>query len=354
MMFTRSIRRATALACLASFGAFACVSTTYPVTVPGATTQEDRSATAGPFVAQLNGTSTSSFTVQLSHPTCQTYDVTPVTVTTYSKPSTGGAIGLIAGGAALAALGTASWISAHKDPSKCDANDDSCVTRTQAKAVGGVLWGVGAGGIAWGSYRLLESPTELDHRTYDRSVAAAVPAHDCGDSPPVSCVPVSLGYRLGTLNSQTDDGGNAVFPACGPEVQGGCIDVSQLFSNDQGALSAAGHDLGSVNVGQIFGAREPPPPPAPPASVDPAQVLLVAVGICVVKTWGEDKCAEKMGAGACNALEQALVSGQVNLNDAAFAQLVQVATQNSDFLQSVATFAEVVQCTGDMINKLSH
>ncbi len=351
MMFTRSIRRATALACLSSFGTFACVSTTYTVPVRGETTQEDRPTTPGPFVAQLNGASTSSFTVQLSHPACQTYDVTPVTVTTYSKPSTGGAIGLIAGGAALAALGTASWISAHKDPSKCDANDDSCVTRTQAKAVGGVLWGVGAGGIAWGSYRLLENPEELDHHTYDDSRASDVAVHECGDEPPVAGVPVSLGYRLGTLNSQTDDAGNAVFPACGPDVQGGCIDVSQLFSTDQGALSAEGHALGSVNVGQIFGAREPP---APPAAVDPAQVLLVAVGICVVKTWGEDKCAEKMGAGACNALEQALVSGQVNLNDAAFAQLVQVATQNSDFLQSVATFAEVVQCTGDMINKLSH
>lgn len=350
MTFTTSIRRATALACLGSFGTFACVSTTYTVPVRGETTQEDRSTTAGPFVAQLNGATASGFTVQLSHPTCQTYDVTPVTETTYSKPSTGGAIGLIAVGAALGALGTASWVGAHDKPSHCDPNDDSCVTRTQAKGIGVLFWGLGAGGVGWGGYRLFEGPSEVDHNTHNETVAAAIPIHDCGDSPGVSGVPVSLGYRLGTLNSQTDDGGNAVFPACGPGIEGGCIDVSQLFSTDQGALSAEGHALGSVNIGQIFGAREPP---APPASVDPAQVLLVAVGICVVKAWGEEKCAEKMGAGACTALEQALTSDQIDLKAAAFAQLQQIVTQNSDFLSSVATFADIVQCTGQMIDKLS-
>jgi hypothetical protein len=337
-LFTRSTRLAFAAAVFA-LGASGCATQTYVVAEPGSTTTAEQQATA--LSASLDGADATAVAVRLSGPTCRTVDVTQYTATTYSKPSTGGAIALIAGGAALAALGTASWIAGEKDPAQCAANDDSCVTRTQAKVAGGVLWGVGAGGIGWGTYRLLESPKVTGQRTYEKAVPESQIVHDCAGTS-LAGVQVSLAYRLGTLTADTDESGRAVFPACGPDVTGGCVDVSQMFSTDRGAFSTGAAALGSVELGKLLGARDPAPPSP---QVDEAVVQLLAAGLCAAKLWGEDKCAEQLGAVVCNGLQQAMTqNGQINMGALFEAGFIAMLSDRNKMFSYLATTKEFLEC----------
>jgi hypothetical protein len=350
MFELKPLRGLIALACFVVAGASGCASTTYPATVRGATTREDRWTGGGPFAATIDGGDASGITVRVQPADCQTYVVTPVVTTWYSKPSTPGAIGLIGAGLAVAALGTASWLSASSDPAECAANDDSCVTRDQARGAGGLLWGLGGAGVVWGTVRLLQGPKVVSSKPGQEDAPTQDPTHPCGVS--VDQVRVSLASRLTTLETETDEAGTARFPTCANGVSERCIDVARLSSGDQADLRAGTQPLGRVNLGQLVGATDPPPADVPSQTLTDDQKLMLAFGICAVKVWGMGKCTEHLGALACSVLEQALTgTGSIDPSTALQALAESKLGESSDIVQFLLNAKDLVVCANQLMSQ---
>jgi hypothetical protein len=290
-------------AALASFG---CASTSYDVVTRGATTDFDQGPGPSPFVMTSGPSNANDYVVRLSHPICETVAVTPVTTTTYTKPSAGGAIAFIGAGLGVAALGTASWLSAPDQPRDCAEDDDACVTRDQAKGTAAVLWGLGGASVGIGIYRLAQSPKlSRGPYTHNETLPTGVPPHECG--PSIANVSVTLSYGDGGLVTTTNDDGYAVFPTCNAEVTAGCIDVTRISTYERASVRADRYELGTVALGTLQGAGSGSQralqgggagsrsAPWKDGTSSQAERLFASILICAAKVWTGNVCAEKLG-----------------------------------------------------------
>lgn len=123
------------------------------------------------------------------------------------RPSRLGQVGLIAGGLAVAGLGTYFVATASGRPAECPGMDDQCTTRSDAYTVGGVF---GTGGLAMatvGGIRLAKRPViERSRPTVREDVEVSDP-HRC--NVPLDDIGVRLHWPGGRVEGRTDSSGMA-------------------------------------------------------------------------------------------------------------------------------------------------
>jgi hypothetical protein len=113
-----------------------------------------------------------------------------------------------------------------------------------------------------------------------------------------------------------------------------------------GALSIDGTFAGQIPLarGSSSEAAVAEGPEPRSHSLTPEEAMLVAFAVCAVKIWGEDQCAEHIGAAACTLGKQMISGSEPDLAEAGVAELKDRLARSDDTLGAIIAMADMAEC----------
>lgn len=158
---------------------------------------------------------------------------------------------------------------------------------------------------------------------------------------PLAGVPVLLSVPgVGDCAMTTDPSG---FAACD-------LADASFAQPHAGELTIDGTFAGQIPLARegsreaaLAPSRELQPQPRS-SSLTPEEELLVAFAVCAVKIWGEDQCAEYIGAAACTLGEQMLSGSEPDFAKAGLAEVKDRLARSDDNVGALIAMADMVEC----------